>query len=150
MHGCLDLFFLDHHSYINNSIQFNILLHSALYTHSIKRNVYNPTLCTWYISWSSKLNKYLRKFTTIKVSHKLELVLPILNYGCETWGFHTGTALERVQLHFCKQLLGVKNVLKMISFTVIWNEHPCKILDMILLLSIGLKYYRQIPKDTLK
>ena len=59
-----------------------------------------------------KLNKYLRKFTTIKVSHKLELfdklVLPILNYGCETWGFHSGTALERVQLQFCKQLLGVK------------------------------------------
>ena len=59
-----------------------------------------------------KLNKYLRKFTTIKIRHKLELfdklVLPILNYGCETWGFHSGNALERVHLQFCKQLLGVK------------------------------------------
>ena len=44
--------------------------------------------------------------------HKLELfdklVLPILTYGCEVWGFHTAISIERVHLQFCKRLLGVK------------------------------------------
>jgi len=34
--------------------------------------------------------------------------LPILNYGCEVWGFHPGKAVERLHVQFCKQLLGVK------------------------------------------
>ena len=59
-----------------------------------------------------KLNKYLHRFTNIRIKHKLDLfdklVLPILNYGCETWGFHSGSSLERVHLQFCKRLLGVK------------------------------------------
>ena len=37
-----------------------------------------------------------------------KLILPIINYGCEVWGFNNGTALERVHLQFCKTLLGVK------------------------------------------
>lgn len=28
--------------------------------------------------------------------------------GCEVWGFHSGTALERGHLQFCKKMLGVK------------------------------------------
>ena len=59
-----------------------------------------------------KLNKYLYKFTFIPPKHKLELfdklITPILNYGCEVWGFIQGNSLERVHLQFCKQLLGVK------------------------------------------
>ena len=59
-----------------------------------------------------KLNKYLYKFTFIPPKHKLELfdklITPILNYGCEIWGFIQGNSLERVHLQFCKQLLGVK------------------------------------------
>lgn len=34
--------------------------------------------------------------------------MPILNYGCEVWGFHPGKAVERLHVQFCKQLLGVK------------------------------------------
>ena len=59
-----------------------------------------------------KLNKYLYKFTAISVKHKLELfdklVVPILNYGSEVWGFHNGNAIERIHMQFCKRLLGVK------------------------------------------
>jgi len=58
------------------------------------------------------LNKYLHRFTNIYVRHKLKLfdklVLPILTYGCEVWGFHTANSIERVHLQFCKRLLGVK------------------------------------------
>ena len=59
-----------------------------------------------------KMEKYLQKFTDISVSHKLELfdklVLPILNYGGEIWGFHQGKSIERIHMRFCKRTLGVK------------------------------------------
>jgi len=34
--------------------------------------------------------------------------LPILNYGCEVWGFQPGKAVERLHVQFCKQLLCVQ------------------------------------------
>ena len=59
-----------------------------------------------------QLNKYLYKFTFLPPRHKLDLfdklILPILNYGSEVWGFSKATAVERVHLQFCKRLLGVK------------------------------------------
>ena len=32
----------------------------------------------------------------------------ILLYGCEVWGSHAGTRVEKVHLDFCKNVLGVK------------------------------------------
>ena len=59
-----------------------------------------------------RLNKYIYKFTNLSVKHKLDLfdklVLPILNYGNEVWGFHGGKAVEKVHMQYCKRLLGVK------------------------------------------
>ena len=59
-----------------------------------------------------QLNKYLYKFTFLSPRHKLELfdklILPILNYGGEEWGFSQANVIERVHLQFCKRLLGVK------------------------------------------
>lgn len=59
-----------------------------------------------------KMNKYLYKFTFISPKHKLELfdklVMPILNYGGEVWGFGQANVIERVHLQFYKKLLGVK------------------------------------------
>lgn len=37
------------------------------------------------------------------------MVLPILCYGSEIWGFHTASDVERVHLKFLKQLLGVRS-----------------------------------------
>ena len=58
------------------------------------------------------LSKYLQKFTFIPPKHKLDLfdkmILPILNYGSEVWGFGQANSIERIQLQFCKKLLGVK------------------------------------------
>jgi hypothetical protein len=34
-------------------------------------------------------------------------VMPILNYGCETWGFHKAPNIDKVFTQFCKHLLGV-------------------------------------------
>ena len=36
------------------------------------------------------------------------LVLPIINYGSEEWGFHKSKDTERVHLRFLKQILGVR------------------------------------------
>ncbi len=59
-----------------------------------------------------KLHTYLHKFVNIPVKHYLELfdklVLPILCYGCEVWGFCKADKIEKVHLKFCKRLLNVK------------------------------------------
>lgn len=51
-------------------------------------------------------------FVDIKPKHYLELfdklVTPILNYGCEVWGFSQARSIERVHLQFCKRILCVK------------------------------------------
>lgn len=36
------------------------------------------------------------------------MISPILNYGSEVWGFHKAQDIERVQLKFLKQILGVR------------------------------------------
>jgi len=59
-----------------------------------------------------KLKKYLSKFTYIKPSHIIslfdKLILPILLYGSEVWGFSRADSLEKIHLHFLKNILGVK------------------------------------------
>ena len=59
-----------------------------------------------------KLNKYLYKFTDITVKHRIELfdklVLPILNYSAEVWGFIPALNIERVHTQFLKKVLNVK------------------------------------------
>jgi len=58
------------------------------------------------------MNKYLHKFTSLSVQHRLDLfenlITPILNYGSQVWGFAQSTCIEMVHLQFCKGLLGVK------------------------------------------
>ena len=48
----------------------------------------------------------------VKTSHYLELfdelVLPILNYGNEVWGFNQGLSIESLHLQYCQRLLKVK------------------------------------------
>ena len=49
---------------------------------------------------------------SLDLSVKLRLfdsmIAPILNYGCEVWGFHKGPNIERIYLKFLKQILRVK------------------------------------------
>ena len=58
------------------------------------------------------LEKYVYKFTTLTVTHMIDLfdklIFPILNYCSEVWGFIQANAVERVHFQFCKKLLGVK------------------------------------------
>lgn len=38
-----------------------------------------------------------------------KMILPILTYGCEVWGYHNGDAVEKVHREFLKGLLKVKS-----------------------------------------
>ena len=48
---------------------------------------------------------------SLNVSEKIKLfdsmIMPILSYGCEVWGFHKSPDIEKIHLKFLKQLLGV-------------------------------------------
>ena len=59
-----------------------------------------------------KLQLDLNKFPCITVKHKLDLfdklISPILNYASEVSGIYDCSKLEKVHLHFCKKLLGVR------------------------------------------
>ena len=59
-----------------------------------------------------KMNKYLQKFTSISVAHRLDLfeklISPVLNYASEVWVFIQGNAIERIHLQFGKKILRVK------------------------------------------
>ena len=59
-----------------------------------------------------KLQLDLYKFPCITVNHKLDLfdklITPILNYSSEVSGVYDCSKLEKVHLHFCKKLLGVR------------------------------------------
>ena len=59
-----------------------------------------------------QLHKNISSFSSMPVSNILDLfdklIVPILNYGSEVWGFHQAQDIERVHLSFCKRVLGVK------------------------------------------
>ena len=55
---------------------------------------------------------YFYKFSHISPIVKYEffekMIIPILRYGCEVWGFHQGPDVERVHLQFMKRIIVVK------------------------------------------
>ena len=53
-----------------------------------------------------------------------------MNYSAEVWGFCKADKIETVHLQFCKRLLGVKHVHKMISFMGNWDGLPFKQKDI--------------------
>ena len=59
-----------------------------------------------------KLNNYLYNCPNVTVKHRLDLfdklIMPILNYSCEGWGFHRAIHVERVHTHYCKRTSLVK------------------------------------------
>lgn len=59
-----------------------------------------------------KLNQYLFNFTNLSPKHVLDLfdklIVPILCYGGEVWGFSKPNQQEKIHLQFCKKLLAVK------------------------------------------
>ena len=67
---------------------------------------------TLYLAHYDAYFHLLFKFTYLKPFHILDLfdklILPILNYGSEVWGFHKAPPVESVHMQFCKKFIGVK------------------------------------------
>ena len=59
------------------------------------------------------LHKRLNNYPYLTPKHAMEMfdkmITPILCYASEVWGFHDAPDIERVQLKFCKTVLGVKS-----------------------------------------
>ena len=77
----------------------------------------------------------VNKFIDFAVSHMLglfdKLILPILNYNGEVWGFSKADVIERIHLRFCKQLLGVRVQLQnnfILGRTSLRNSRPVTIM----------------------
>jgi hypothetical protein len=57
------------------------------------------------------LHRKLRKISIpIDLQLKLldTLILPILTYGCEVWDYENTDLLEKLHLHYCRNILGVR------------------------------------------
>jgi len=99
------------------------------------------------------MNTYLCKFTKISVQDKLELFdklrLPIMNYCSEVWGFHVINAIQRVHLHFCNDILGVK---KTTQHDFVYGElgrMPLQIWDYTASLNSRVNYFTQMKINIL-
>ena len=50
--------------------------------------------------------------TSIPIELQLKLfdtlILPILTYGCEVWGYETTNLLEKLHLQYCRNIVGVR------------------------------------------
>ena len=92
-----------------------------------------------------KLKVCVNQFTNISVAHMLalfdKLILPILTYGSEVSGFSKADSVERIQLQYCKHLLGVKI---QTQNNVIYGELervPVKIYRLIAAIRFWFKFY---------
>ena len=65
------------------------------------------------------------------------MVTPILNYGCEVWGFYKSKAIETVHLHICKRLQVLSKQHKMRSYMGNREELIFSVVGMLVLSSIG-------------
>ena len=72
-----------------------------------------------------------------------KMVVPILNYSAEVWGFHLGVDVERVHLKFLKNLLGVK---RSTQNDFIYGEYGTTPLNEIRKIQI-LKYWARIVSN---
>lgn len=84
---------------------------------------------------------------SLDVSEKIKLfdsmVLPILNYASEIWGFHPSPDVERVHLKFLKQILGVRTSTSSAAVYGEFGRVPLIVLRKVRIL----KYWYSIMKD---
>ncbi|XP_078607973.1 uncharacterized protein LOC144879949 [Branchiostoma floridae x Branchiostoma japonicum] len=89
------------------------------------------------------LKKRIHKFGAISPELVFKLfdtmILPVLMYGCEIWGFHTGNQLEIVHNKFCKFYLGVGQNTPNIAVRGELGRHPLYVLRYSRIIKFWLK-----------
>jgi hypothetical protein len=100
--------------YYNNSLLKNVQTFTYLgVTLSSNGNFYQAqkALSNQALKALFSLNSLFDK-VSLDVTEKLKLfdcmILPILSYGSEIWGFHKAPDIEKIHLKFLKQVLGVR------------------------------------------
>ena len=59
-------------------------------------------------SLRSKVERFVNINTVVYCDIFDKMVMPVLSYGCEIWGFYPAKAIEQVHKDFCKSILKVK------------------------------------------
>ena len=59
-------------------------------------------------SLRSKLKRFVNINSVVYCDLFDKMVMPVLSYGCEIWGFYPAKAIEQVHKDFCKSILKVK------------------------------------------
>lgn len=109
---------------------------------------------------AEKSNKALHKLFSIfsNVEFSIEqkcklfdtLVLPVLNYGSQVWGYVDGQDIERIHTKFCRKLLCVKNSTNLTSLYGELGRIPIKIKRQISMIQYWIKLLKlpnnEIPK----
>ena len=89
------------------------------------------------------LQKRLNNYPYVTPKHAMELfdtmITPILCYASEVWGFHDAPDIERVQLKFCKTVLGVKSTVENDFIYGELNRLPMKCVRLVNIVRYWLK-----------
>ena len=89
------------------------------------------------------LQKRLNNYPYLTPKHVMELfdkmITPILCYASEVWGFHDAPDIERVQLKFCKTVLGVKSTVQNDFIYGELNRLPMKCVRLVNIVRYWLK-----------
>ena len=56
-------------------------------------------------SLRSKVKRFVNINTVVYCDIFDKVVMPVLSYGCEIWGFHPAKPIEHVHKDFCKSIL---------------------------------------------
>ena len=71
-----------------------------------KKHLYDQATKAMYVLISK--SRRLNLSTDIQLHLFDSLVVPILLYGCEIWGYENNSLIEKLHLKFCKYILRVK------------------------------------------
>ena len=92
---------------VNDFKYLGIVFNYNGHFHLCKKTLYQQATRAMF-SLLSKCKKH-----SLPVDMQLELfdkmVVPVLTYGCEIWGFEDLKVIEKLHMKFCKYILGVKN-----------------------------------------
>ena len=74
-----------------------------------------------------------------------KLVLPVLMYACEAWGFHKAVAIERVHTNFCKKILHLRRTTSNSIVYGLLGRTPLRVLRLYRIIKYWLKIVMHKP-----
>ena len=104
-------------------------------------------------SLRSKLKRFVNINSVVYCDLFDKMVMPVLSYGCEIWGFYPAKAIEQIHKDFCKSILKVKQtrltkVLYNVQFNALTDSHTIvnwvsKVRNLLCSYGFGEAWYNQ-------